>query len=108
FMSNQYEHALRIAANKHDVVCIRVYDPREYEMPNVGIILLSDAETGDTTFLSTSSRKARAAYTMQYEVFLRYFNTAYRHSGADSVSISTADDYIRCLMSLFKRRATRA
>ncbi|HYV92216.1 MAG TPA: DUF58 domain-containing protein [Chitinophagales bacterium] len=108
FMSHKYEHALRIAATRHDVVCLRVFDPREHEMPNVGIILLSDAETGESTFLSTSSRKARAAYATQYEVFRRYFDAAYRRSGADSVSISTADDYIRCLMVLFKRRATRA
>lgn len=108
FMSNQYEHELHIAAKKHDLVCIRVFDPREREMPNVGMVLLSDAETGKSAFLSTSSSRARTAYLMQFEVFRRYFTAAYRRSGADAVSISTTDDYIRILMSLFKRRATRA
>jgi uncharacterized protein (DUF58 family) len=108
FMSSQYEHALHIASKKHDVICVRIYDRKERELPNLGIITLSDAETGQQVPFDSSGRKSREAYTKQFDVYSRYFTKAYRRSGADAVSISTTDDYIKSLLQLFKRRATRA
>ena len=107
FMSSQYEHALHIASKKHDVVCVRVYDPKERELPNLGIITLSDAETGRQVLYDSSSWKSREAYAKQFDVYSRYFTKAFRRSGADAVSISTTDDYIRSFLLLFKRRAIR-
>jgi uncharacterized protein (DUF58 family) len=100
----QFEEALKIAANKHDLAAIRMYDPRETYLPKVGLIQLRDAETGKEMWIDTSSRKVRA----QYEQWWRNANTSISQSLAkcriDSVQISTAEDYVKPLIKLFKSR----
>ena len=99
-----FEEALKIAANKHDLAAIRLYDPRETNLPKIGLIQLRDAETGKEMWIDTSSRKVRT----QYESWWRNANASVSQSLAkcriDNVQISTAEDYVKPLIRLFERR----
>jgi uncharacterized protein (DUF58 family) len=100
----KFEEALKIAANKHDLAAIRLYDPRETNLPKVGLMQLRDAETGKEMWIDTSSRKVRA----QYENWWRNANVSVSQSLAkcriDNVQISTAEDYVKPLIRLFESR----
>ncbi|MDR0692714.1 MAG: DUF58 domain-containing protein [Prevotellaceae bacterium] len=100
----KFEEALKIAANKHDLAAIRLYDPRETNLPKVGLMQLRDAETGKEMWIDTSSRKVRA----QYESWWRNANVSVSQSLAkcriDNVQISTAEDYVKPLIRLFECR----
>ncbi|MDR3185056.1 MAG: DUF58 domain-containing protein [Prevotellaceae bacterium] len=100
----QFEEALKIAANKHDLAAIRLYDPRETNLPKVGLMQLRDAETGKEMWVDTSSGKVRA----QYESWWRNANVSVSQSLAkcriDNVQISTAEDYVKPLIRLFESR----
>lgn len=99
-----YEDALKISAAKHDLVAIRLYDRRETELPNVGVVQLQDAESGEMLWVDTSSKQVRDQYTKAWQE--RSFitdNTLMRYR-VDSVLISTNDDYVKSLMKLFKQR----
>jgi uncharacterized protein (DUF58 family) len=100
----RYEDALKIAANKHDLAAIRLYDPRETSLPKVGLIQLHDAETGKEMWIDTGRRKVRN----QYGNWWLNSNAAISQSLAkcriDNVQISTAEDYVKPLVKLFKSR----
>lgn len=102
--SKDYQQALTIASNKHDLCAIQVYDPREQQLPDVGLMHLVDAETGEERWIDTSSRQVRAAYANWWELLQMRMQDAFIHSRVDSVSISTEEDYVPALLSLFKKR----
>lgn len=99
-----FEDALKIAVNRHDVVGIKVYDPREKTLPDVGIVELEDAETGQTICVDTSSYKVREHYALhnQKSNFI-IDNTLVRYK-VDSVACATNEDYVKALIKLFKKR----
>lgn len=107
FMNAGYEQALTIASRKHDVIGIRVFDEREKNMPDVGLIRMQDSETGLTRLLDTSNPALRAAYSQRYESNTSHFNKIFTTSKADTISISTEDDYIKALQVFFKKRSKR-
>jgi uncharacterized protein (DUF58 family) len=98
------ENALSIANNRHDVVALRIYDERETELPNIGMIKLKDAETGNYTWVDSSDRRAREIYRKWWYDLSAQLDNNFRKSGVDYVNISTNHDYVRSLMSLFKKR----
>jgi uncharacterized protein (DUF58 family) len=100
-----YQHALTIANNKHDVVAIQVYDERETEMPKVGLIKLKDAESGEEKYIDTSSARVRNAYKQWWENRQAGMKVAFKKSGVDSVSIRTDEDYVKSLIELFNKRS---
>ncbi|GHU63607.1 hypothetical protein FACS1894123_06690 [Bacteroidia bacterium] len=100
-----YQHALTIANNKHDVVAIQVYDERETEMPKVGLIKLKDAESGDERYIDTSSTRVRNAYKQWWENRQAKMKVAFKKSGVDSVFIRTDEDYVKSLIELFNKRS---
>jgi len=106
FLQNEptLENALSIANNRHDVVALRIYDERETELPNIGMIKLKDAETGNYTWVDTSDRKARHIYRKWWHNHTDQLENSFKKSGVDNVSISTNHDYVKSLMSLFKKR----
>ena len=104
FMGRGYEAPLRIAARRHDVVGVHVYDPREEDLPKVGLIRALDAETGQQAWLDTSSRHVRETYAQWFKDNLRYFKTTFARSGTDVVSIRTDGNYVTALMNFFKKR----
>jgi len=105
FMVQGYETALSIASRRHDLVGLHIYDQREREMPNVGVIRTKDPETGEQVFLDTSSRKVREEYNDWFEGNYQYFDKIFNKNKADHLSIATGEDYIKSLLQFFKKRA---
>lgn len=101
------ETSLRIAARRHDVVAVRVNDPRERELPKVGMIELRDAETGAARTIDTGSKKVRERYANQSRARTNALKTLCRRTGIDFADITTGEPYIRTLVELFKRREGR-
>ena len=98
------EDALKIAGSKHDLVGIRVYDRREAELPDVGIVELQDAETGGRVWLDTSSRSVREHYARSWEERNEAINELLRRNRIDTAMIPTDGDYVAELIKLFKKR----
>jgi len=99
------ENALSIANNRHDVVALRIYDERETRLPNVGLIKLKDAETGAYTWIDTSDEKARNTYRVWWKRLSAQLDNSFKKSGVDYAEINTSQDYVKSLISLFKKRA---
>jgi uncharacterized protein (DUF58 family) len=99
------QQQLTIANRKHDVVAIQVYDKRATELPNVGLMRVVDAETGEERYVDTSSKKLRQSYHRQWLQHQADLNDTLAHSGVDHVSIATDEDYVKSLLLLFKQRA---
>ena len=100
----RFEEPLKIAANKHDLAVIRIFDPREQELPNMGLVRMADAETGAETWVDTSSRKLRkhyAEWNRDAEAQVHRLLTMHK---IDHVNIGTHQDYVQELIRLFKRR----
>lgn len=95
---------LRIASNKHDLVGVRVYDPREETLPDVGLLRLCDAETGALQWVDSSSKQVRLAYATQAQERLQVLQRVFSRARVDWVSVSTDQDYVYPLIKLFKRR----
>ncbi len=105
FDSKPYLQSLQIANSKHDIVAIQVYDPRETELPDVGLMKVRDAETGQERWIDTSSRKVRQAYANWWQNTQQQMQDSFLRSRVDSVSIRTDEDFVPALLSLFKRRS---
>jgi uncharacterized protein (DUF58 family) len=104
FISPGFEEALRIASNKHDIVALKVYDPMETALPDVGLIKVSDSESGAEKWIDTSSRGARTAYSDWWNRHMAEIKSIFKRCAVDSASISTAEDYVKPLIALFENR----
>jgi uncharacterized protein (DUF58 family) len=103
-MRPRYEDALKIACNRHDISAINIYDPREREIPDVGLVHVADAENGEQAWVDTSSRKVRESYekwNAEANAVTKQVLNKYR---IDTVSISTGEDYVKGLITFFNRR----
>lgn len=105
FMTSGYENAMAIGAKRHDIVGIHIYDQRETELPNVGLLRAQDPETKELYFLDTASKKVRDEYAKLYSDNFEYFDTTFKKNKADHMSIRTDQDYVRSLLHFFKKRA---
>ncbi len=103
FMDQGYEKPLKIVAKKHDVTAIRVFDPKEVEIPDLGLIPVWDMETGLTHTVDTSSARVRLAYKAHYLRQIDYFKTQFTRSGAGIIHNRTDEDYVKNLLGYFKR-----
>ena len=104
FMAKEYDTSLRIAARRHDIIGVHLYDPREQTIPNVGLVRVLDAETGQKIWLDTSSKKIREKYANWFASNAEYLKKAFLKTGADVVSIQTGESYVNALMKFFKKR----
>ncbi len=100
----RYEDALKVAVNRHDVSVIRVSDPRERTLPNVGLVHAKDAETGASRWINTGSRSVRSAYGKWFQDATERADRLLLRYQVDRVDIATNEDYVRGLMALFHRR----
>ena len=100
----KYEEALKIAANRHDLSVIEIYDPRERDLPDVGLVRVCDAESGAQRWINTSSAYVRKSYSQWNEKVQAEAEKLFRKTKVESVSISTSDDYVKNLISFFKRK----
>ena len=105
FMCSDYQHNLRITGKKHDLTGIRVYDPMERELPNLGVVSMKDAETGAIQWVNTSSRSVRNAYTDHYRVQLTYFQDTFKRAGCGVLDCQVDESYVKKLLGYFKRRS---
>ncbi len=107
FLDDNFEDALRIANKKHDVVALRVFDKREAQLPNVGLMKMKDAESGEMIWVNTSSRKTREKYQKWWFEKEQKLKDTFVKTGIDFVNIDTVQDYVRPLMALFRKRESR-
>lgn len=99
-----FEESLRIAFSKHDIVGIRLYDPREAELPDVGIVEMKDAESGAGVWVDTSSRAVRKEYAEAWRERTEEMERLLRRCRVDVATVATDEDYVKSLIKLFKRR----
>lgn len=107
FMDSNFEKALQIANYKHDLIALRVTDDREKEIPNVGLVRMRDAETGALQWVDTSSAKTRESlkgYALKKSASI---DMALARAGVDMARLYTGRDYVKPLMTLFKKRESR-
>ena len=104
FISEDYEHTLKIASKKHDITGIRVYDNREEKMPNLGMVSMLDAETGETQLINTGSKSVRISYEKYYNEKVKYFKETFSKSGAGVVNTRVDESYVTKLLGYFKSR----
>ncbi len=100
----RYEDALKVAVNRHDISVIRVYDPRERTIPDVGLVHVKDSETGKGAWINTSSRSTRAAYEQWSRTASESAAKLFNRYQVDSVDTATDQDYVKNLIALFHRR----
>ncbi|HET6243660.1 MAG: DUF58 domain-containing protein [Bacteroidetes bacterium] len=104
FMDEGFETALKIANRKHDVVALQIYDERERHLPNVGLIRLQDAETGEMIWVDTSRSETRKQYAIAAQMEDNKLKEIFKRSGVDFTKLGTHKPYIQPLMNLFKQR----
>ena len=104
FMSSDYEQTLKIAAKKHDITGIRVYDIREEKIPNIGMVDMVDAETGQTKTINTGSKSVRINYEKNYVNSVSYFKETFSKSSAGVVHTRVDESYVTKLLGYFKSR----
>ncbi|MBP5392093.1 MAG: DUF58 domain-containing protein [Bacteroidales bacterium] len=100
----RYEEALKLAANRHEISAINIYDPREREIPDLGLVRVRDAETGAEGWIDTSSRSVRNSYAQWSRNVLASAQQLFNRYKVDTVSISTDDDYVKSLIAFFKNK----
>ncbi|MBR9757548.1 MAG: DUF58 domain-containing protein [Algicola sp.] len=104
FITDQYQHTLKIASGRHDVTGIRVYDKHEAQIPNLGMVQMQDEETGELLLVNTASKKVRRNYGAFYQERVDYFKDSFTKSGAGSLACRTDESYVKKLLGYFKRR----
>jgi len=103
-VEDDYEKTLKIASKKHDLTGIRVYDIREEKMPNIGMVEMEDAETGEILVVNTGSKKARMSYEKHYHEKVNYFKDIFSKCGSGTVNTRVDESYVTKLLSYFKSR----
>jgi len=104
FIAEEYEHTLKIVGKKHDVTGIRIYDAKEESIPNLGVVSMEDAETGELLLVNTQSKTVRQNYAKYYLDRVAYFQNAFTKNGAGILSCRVDESYVKKLLGYFKRR----
>ncbi len=106
FMDTSYEQTLKIVGKKHDVTGIRVFDKHDEDIPNLGMVQMLDAETGETILVNTGSKKVRTAYKANYLRMVDFYQTTFSKSGSGSISMRVDEGYVKKLLGYFKQKGT--
>lgn len=104
FIDDDYQQTIRITGKKHDVTGIRIYDEREESIPNLGMVQMQDAETGEVRLINTQSKNVRMAYGKYHQERVRYFEDVFTKSGCGVLSCRVDESYVKKLLGYFKRR----
>jgi uncharacterized protein (DUF58 family) len=104
FMDSGFDDAIKVSSKKHDLAALRIVDPREEEMPDVGLVRFKDAETGFVSVMDTSDANVRNNYRLYFQQSARLTSELLNKSGVDHVAIRTDQSYVKPLMNLFKQR----
>ena len=108
FIDDNFWNELKFLNFKHDVVGLQIYDTYERNFPNVGLINIHDSETGENTWIDTTSKKNRDKFQKNSVEKLDKFSKKCKNIGFDLLQINTDDDYIKFLMQFFRSRAKRS
>lgn len=103
--THDYTQSLMIASRNHDLVTLQVYDKRDCEMPNVGLVKMRDLETGETAWIDTSSKSVRKTYAKAWYDRQQWISSVMTKSGVDMTSIATDEDFVKALLGMFRRRS---
>ncbi len=104
FLVPDFEEALRIASNKHDIVALKVYDPVEQSIPDIGLVKVSDSESGEERWIDTSSAFVRDGYRKWWSAHIDLVKNIFKRCGVDSAELRTDIDYVKPLIKLFESR----
>tara|TARA_B100000242_G_scaffold226017_1_gene166441 strand:+ start:1356 stop:2219 length:864 start_codon:yes stop_codon:yes gene_type:complete len=104
FQDEAYDKNLKIASSKHDLTAIRIIDPAEEQLPDIGLVQLQNPETGTIGWVDTSSSIVRATYKKDYQNFVANFKSYCTHSGTDYLDLKVDRSYTKQLLEFFKRR----
>lgn len=104
FIADDYHQTMKIVAGKHDVTGIRVYDKREEEIPNLGVVQMQDEETGEYMLVNTSSKKVRLNYAKYYQEKVNYYKESFNKAGAGTIDCRVDESYVKKMLGYFKRR----
>ena len=107
FLAEGFDKPLRILSKRHDLIAISIADPRETAMPNVGLIELEDAETGEQVILDTGSPSVRKQYERLGRRRQGSLREMFRSMGIDQINVVTGRDYVRDLVTFFRVREHR-
>jgi len=105
FADEGYSEALRVAAKKHDVIGVQVFDKNDNTLPDIGLVQMQDAETGKNIWLDTSDSRMKFYYQQQFEKIQSDARQVFRTAGADLLQIATGEDYVKILQQFFIKRA---
>jgi len=101
---DDYEKTLKIASKKHDITGVRVFDIRESNMPNIGLVAMQDAESGQTQWVNTNSKNVRLQYEKYYHEKVNYFKDIFSKCGSGVVNTRVDESYVTKLLGYFKSR----
>jgi len=104
FLDANYADALRVAARKHDIIGIKVYDKMDMELPKAGMLQVQDAEDGETEWVDTSNEYVRHEYQQEFFRVTDYSTESFKKAGCDLLHLKTGDDYVRVLQRFFFSR----
>ena len=104
FVSKSYEHALQLAARRHELVGINIYDKHDKELPTAGLIQAQDSESGQLMWIDTGNKAIRNKYAAAFEEKNKYCSQVFRKSGASLLNMRTDEDYVKVLQGYFKRK----
>jgi uncharacterized protein (DUF58 family) len=104
FIDANYSDGLRIASNKHDIIGVKIYDKMEQKLPSVGLLRISDSETGSQKVVDTSSSFVRYEYEREFFRITDYCNNVFKKAGSDLLHIRTDEDYVKVLKRFFISR----
>ncbi|HPY91004.1 MAG TPA: DUF58 domain-containing protein [Lentisphaeria bacterium] len=107
FQGEGFVKPMRVLSRKHDVIAVSVSDPRELHLPDVGLLELEDAETGEIVLVDTGSRAVRANYDRMGEQQRSHLANTFRTMDVDQIELLTGDDYAKKLVHFFRRREKR-
>jgi uncharacterized protein (DUF58 family) len=102
-----WERPLSLLAQRHETLAIRLWDPREVDLPDVGMVLMEDAETGEQLYVDTHDKKFRQRFYAAAQKREADLNTAFKRAGVDTLSLSTEDDLVRAILRFAKERQQR-
>lgn len=104
FICPEFEEPLKIASRKHDIVALQVYDRRDKEIPDMGLVKFTDSETGSDKWVDTSLETTRKKYSENWNKRQKQLQNTFSRTGVDNTSVSTSEDYVKPLITLFKKR----
>jgi uncharacterized protein (DUF58 family) len=102
-----WERPLNMLNRRHEVLAVRLWDPREVELPDIGPMIMEDAETGEQLYVDTHDRKFRTRFEEAAQRREAALNMAFKHAGVDVLSLSTEDDLVRAIVGFAKARQQR-